>query len=225
MATLLSHLGSISVWCSPRINKSQARYHTVFRTARVLLLVIAALFLAATSTRAQFQQPLVFSSGGAVMVRNDQTGALTPASGSPFPPTGQTLTIDVQGRYLFGIGVDGVHMYEITDSGTGAYAEVPNSPFASSNTNSPTFIAVEPTGNYIAVVSAFSQLSGQAGVETFQISPNAPGGPALVPVSGSFRQLDSLVVGASQPAGSVQAFYLYLGPEFPSNANFPTGEE
>ena len=79
----------------------------------------------AVPAQAQFQQPLVFSSGGAIVVRNDQTGALTPVSGSPFPATNQTLTLDVKGRYLFGIGVNSIHMYAITDSNTGAYERCP----------------------------------------------------------------------------------------------------
>ena len=190
-----------------------------------LLFGALVLFLAVTSARAQFQQPLVFSSGGAVMVRDDATGVLTPTNGSPFPASNSTLTIDVQGRYLFGIGVNSIRMYAITDSSTGAYQEVQNSPFASANTSSPIFIAVEPSGNYIAVVNSLSALAGQAGAETFQISPNASGGPALIPVANSFTQLDSMVIGVSQPASSAQAFYLYLGPHFPSNTNLANGEE
>jgi hypothetical protein len=193
--------------------------------SELLLFSALVLFLAASPARAQFQQPLVFSSGGAVVVRDDATGVLTPTNGSPFLATNTTLTIDVQGRYLFGTGVNSIHMYAITDSSTGAYQEVQNSPFASANTNSPIFIAVEPSGNYLAVVNSQSGLAGQAGAETFQISPNASGGPALIPVANSFTQLDSMVVGVSQPASSAQAFYLYLGPHFPSNPNFPDGEE
>src|SRR5271155_1605310 len=192
--------------------------------ARIILGALA-LIIVASQARAQFPQPLVFSSGGAVVVRDDATGALTPATGSPFPAPNTTLTIDVQGRYLFGIGVNSIHMYVITDSTTGAFQEVTNSPFASQNTNSPIFIAVEPTGNYLAVVNSLSALPGQAGAETFQISPNASGGPALIPVPNSFTQLDSTVIGVSQPATSAKAFYLYLGPEFPSTPNFPNGEE
>ncbi|HZC65258.1 MAG TPA: choice-of-anchor D domain-containing protein [Candidatus Dormibacteraeota bacterium] len=192
--------------------------------ARLIFLSFSLLALAVPAS-AQFQQPFVFSSGGAVVVRNDQTGALTPVSGSPFPATNQTLTLDVQGRYLFGIGVNSIHMYAIIDSDTGAYQEVANSPFASANTDSPVFVAVEPTGNFLAVVN--SQTSGTAfgNVETFQISPTANGGPALLPVAASMTPLDSAIIGISQPAASPTAFYLYLGPNFPDNPNFPTGEE
>ncbi len=202
----------------------QLRSIRVFRGAR-LFLGLLALFVAATAARAQFQEPLVFSSGGAVMVRDDATGALTPTTGSPFPASNNTLTIDVQGRYLFGIGVNSIHMYAITDSGTGAYQEVENSPFASANTNSPTFIAVEPTGSYIAVVNSQSTTPGQASAETFQISPSAAGGPALIPVPGSYTLLDSEVIGVSQPAASAKAFEIYLGPTFTTIPNFQHGEE
>ena len=186
--------------------------------------MLSFLALAATA-QAQFQQPLVFSSGGAVVVRNDQTGALTPVSGSPFPATNQTLTLDVQGRYLFGIGIDSIHMYAITDSNTGTYQEVTNSPFASANTDSPVFIAVEPTGNFLAVVNSQTPGATLGNVETFQIAPSASGGPALLPVAASMTALDSSIVGISQPTVSPTAFYLYLGPNFPDNPNFPTGEE
>src|SRR5580698_7985318 len=106
------------------------------------LIILAALALAALSvpaTHAQLQQPLVFSSAGAVASRNDQTGALTPVAGSPFTAANQSLVIDVQGRYLFAIGPSSIHMYQITDATTGAYQEVANSPFASSVTNQPAY--------------------------------------------------------------------------------------
>jgi hypothetical protein len=193
--------------------------------ATQLVLLLFSFLALAVPAQAQFQQPLVFSSGGAVIVRNDQTGALTPVSGSPFPATNQTLTLDVQGRYLFGIGVNGIHMYAITDSNTGDYQEVANSPFASANTDSPVFIAVEPTGDFLAVVNSQTPGAALGNVETFQISPSASGGPALLPVAASMMPLDSGIVGISQPAASPTAFYLYLGPNFPDNPNFPTGEE
>jgi hypothetical protein len=207
-----------------RANNSPTAWFATLHAARVLLIAVT-LLLAARGTCAQFQQPLVFSSGGAVAVRDDTTGLLTPVSGSPFQPTNENLTIDVQGRYLFGIGTNSIHMYEITDAGTGAYQEVANSPFASMFTMSPTFIAVEPSGNYIAVVNQIGPSQYQGSVETFQISPNAAGGPALVPVVGSYTALDSNVIGASQPASGATAFYLYLGMEFPSGSAYNTGEE
>ncbi|MGC1484916.1 MAG: hypothetical protein WA789_14055, partial [Candidatus Acidiferrum sp.] len=124
------------------------------------LIVFSILALATAnvpSARAQFQQPLVFSSAGAVAVRNDQSGLLTPVSGSPFTTANQSLTIDVQGRFLFAITTNSIRMFQITDSTTGAYLEVANSPFASPNTNQPAFIAVEPAGKYIAVVNRVGQ--------------------------------------------------------------------
>jgi hypothetical protein len=205
--------------------KCLPRKSTIVLSVVRLLIAVFALFVVTAKAQAQFQQPLVFSSGGAVMVRDDATGALTPTTGSPFSATNETLTIDVQGRYLFGIGVNSIHMYAITDPDTGAYQEVLGSPFASANTNSPTFIAVEPTGNYIAVLNSQSSLPEQAGAETFQILPNASSGPTLVPVPGSFTQLDSTIIGVSQPPGSAKAFYLYLGPQFQPDTNFANGEE
>jgi hypothetical protein len=98
-------------------------------------------------------------------------------------------------------------MYQV-DSVTGSYTEVPGSPFASANTNSPTVIATEPTGSYLAVVNSMGLNPGESSVESFQI--NAAAG-ALVPVSGSFLELVSTPIGAAaNPANGT--FYVYLGP-------------
>src|SRR5271156_998418 len=121
---------SVRVSYAWRFSSAKSKVAARLRGAQLLVGALV-LFLAAVPARAQFQQPLVYSSGGAVVVRDDATGVLTPTNGSPFPATNTTLTIDVQGRYLFGIGVNSIHMYAITDSGTGAYQEVQNSPFAS----------------------------------------------------------------------------------------------
>jgi hypothetical protein len=83
-------------------------------------------------------------------------------------------------------------MYQVNAT-TGAFAEVPNSPFASANSNEPVFIAVEPSGKYIAAFNRASPNAGQGSIETFQIdSANL----ALVPVAGSLQELDSTVIGA-----------------------------
>src|SRR2546430_630756 len=114
---------------------------------KVLTLALLQIFCSIL-VHAQLQQPLVFSSGGAVALRSDQTGLLTPVAGSPFAVAGQRVTLDALGRFLFAPGIDSVRMFQITDASTGAYAEVPNSPFASTKTKSPGFIAVEPTGQF-----------------------------------------------------------------------------
>ena len=162
---------------------------------------------------AQFSQPLVFSSGGAVALRNDQTGALTPVSGSPFLATGQNMTLDVQGRFLFCLGNNSIRMFQITDPTTGAYQEVPHSPFASSNTSDPVFIAVEPSGQFIAVVNLTGQNPGESLVETFKIDTGNPNLPALVPVPGSAVELISTPVpgGVVQPP-NVRNFLIFMGP-------------
>ncbi len=192
---------------------------------KILILLCASAFAAlyVPSARGQLQQTLVFSSEGAVAVRNDQTGALSPVSGSPFSSsTSSSFTLDVQGRFLFAPGNNSIHMFQITDSTTGAYQEVkPGSPFASTFTNDPVFIGVEPTGNYIAVVNRSSPIAGESSVETFQIQTNPP---ALVPVTNSFLELNSTPIGFSQPFDT-KSFYLYLGPSFPSDPTMPLGEE
>jgi hypothetical protein len=193
----------------------------------ILLVALAVAAFHVPSARAQLQQPLVFSSSGAVASRNDQTGALTAVSGSPFITLSQAppspFTLDVQGRFLFALGTNGIRMFQITNSTTGAYQEVANSPFASSNTNQPTFIAVEPTGKYIAVVNRVSQNPGEASVETFQISTT--GSPSLVPVTGSITELDSTPVGAAQPPDNTE-FLIFMGPNPQSqNSTIQSGSE
>ena len=179
-----------------------------------LLALASLIFCCSNLALAQLPQPLVFSSGGAVVLRNDQTGSLTPVTGSPFNSAGQNLTVDVQGRFLFSPGTDSIHMYHVTDATTGAYQEVPHSPFSSSNTKSPAFIAVEPTGQYIAVVNLVGQLPGESLVETFKIDASAP---ALIPVS--FVELVSrpVAAGFAQPPNA-QEFFIYMGPN-PSSSN------
>jgi hypothetical protein len=190
---------------------------------RILIFLSGATLAAAAApmSRAQFQQPLVFSSGGAVAVRNDQTGVLTSVTGSPFAGAPSKFTIDVQGRFLFAPGTNSIHMYEITDSTTGAYTEVAHSPFASGNTHQPVFIAVEPTGQFIAALNLAGQNPGDASVETFQISPTAVGGPALIPVPGSATELDSTPVGVAQPPDNKE-FLIFMGPN-PQSQN-PTAQ-
>jgi Abnormal spindle-like microcephaly-assoc'd, ASPM-SPD-2-Hydin len=185
-----------------------------------ILIILATLVLASLivpASRAQLQQPLVFSSAGAVASRNDQTGLLTPVAGSPFTAANQALAIDVQGRYLFAIGTTSIHMYEITNPTTGAYQEVANSPFASSVTNQPAYVAVEPTGQFIAVVNRVGENPGDGLVETFQISPSAPGGPALIPVAGSGTELDSTAIGFAQPPNN-KTFLIFMGAN-PQSSN------
>jgi len=183
----------------------------------IILCIFSPAAISVPSALAQFQQPLVFSSAGAVATRNDQTAALTPVTGSPFAAANQSLAIDVQGRFLFAIGASSIHMYQITDSTTGAYQEVANSPFASPVTNQPAYIAVEPTGQYIAVVNRVGQNPGDGMVETFQIAPAAAGGPALIPVAGSATELDSTAIGFAEPPDNKE-FLIFMGPN-PLSAN------
>jgi len=195
----------------------------------IILATLALAVSIAPPALAQLQQPLVFSSAGAVASRNDQTGALTPVAGSPFTAANQSLVIDFQGRFLFAIGTSSIHMYQITDATTGAYQEVACSPFASSVTNQPAFIAVEPSGNYIAVVNRVGQNPGDGSVETFAISPSsnscALGGPALTPVLGSATELDSTPLGVAQPPNNKE-FLVFMGPNpQSSNSTIAQGSE
>ena len=179
---------------------------------RICLFLTAVLLFAALAD-AQLQQPFVYTTGGAIATRNDATGVLAPTSASPLTVLGVPAVLDAKGRFLFTAGNNSIHMYQV-DSVTGSYTEVPGSPFASANTNSPTLIATEPTGAYLAVVNSIGLNPGESSVESFQI--NAAAG-ALVPVSGSFLELVSAPIGsAANPA--MGTFYVYLGPN-PSSSN------
>ena len=172
--------------------------------ALCVLILIVTVLLCSNLAHAQFQQPFVFSSAGAVMTRNDQTGVLTPVTGSPYAPASFQI-LDVQGRFLFGVGTNSIHMY-LVNSTTGAYSEVPNSPFASPHTDQPVFLAVEPTGKYLAVINQVGLNPGESSIETFQIdAPNL----ALVPVPGSLMELDSTLIGAGIDHQN-RRFYAFL---------------
>lgn len=192
--------------CAETCARSTGRSNAV--RAVLFLSVILAAGLPAS---AQFQQPFVFSTSGAVMTRNDQTGVLTTVAGSPYAAA-DFQTLDVQGRFLFGLGTNSISMYQV-NSTTGAFSQVPNSPFATGNTNQPGFIAVEPSGQYIAVVNRASPIQGQGSIETFRIDA---ANLALVPVTGSFQELDSTVIGAGIDHLN-RRFYVFLAP----NPNIP----
>lgn len=104
-------------------------------------------------------------------------------------------------------------MYQV-DAATGAYTEVSGSPFASAYTNSPTLLATEPTGTYLAVVNSTGLNAGESSVESFQIDS---ANQALIPVPGSLIELVSTPIGAAaNPAFG--SFRVYLGPN-PASPN------
>lgn len=174
---------------------------------------LTALLVLAISANAQLQQPFVYTTGGAIATRDDATGVLAATADSPLAVLGFPAVLDAKGRFLFAAGYNSIHMYQV-DSATGSYTEVPGSPFASANTNSPTMIATEPTGAYLAVVNSIGLNPGESSVESFQI--NAAAG-ALVPVSGSFLELVSTPIGAAANS-AIGTLYVYLGPK-PTSPN------
>ena len=175
-------------------------------------LAFASLFFS-NAAHAQLQQNFIYTTGGAIAIRNDTNGTLAPVNGSPLFPLGFPAVLDAKGRFLFAAGNDSIHMYTV-DSTTGLYGEVNGSPFASANTNGPILLATEPTGTYLAVVNSAGLNPGESSVESFLIDPSAE---TLTPVTGSFLELVSSPVGAaSNPA--LGKFFVYLGPN-PSSSN------
>ena len=171
------------------------------------------------SASAQLQQPFVFQNNGASVfagIRNDITGAITEVNGSPFPSrvVNEVYALDFKGRYLFAASSSSkVSMFTV-DSNSGALQEVPTSPFASTITNGPAFIATEITGQYVFVVNSAGSAAGEISVEAFQIdSVNL----ALVPAA-SWMVPGSLVRATSDPRG--HAIYVFMN----STANPPVAE-
>ena len=113
------------------------------------LLLAASSLLHPVPSRAQLQQPFVYTSGGGIAIRNDSTGALTLAPVSPLAPLSFPVAIDAKGRFLFSADNNSVRMYQV-DAATGAYTEVPNSPFSSATTTNPILVATEPPENLSA---------------------------------------------------------------------------
>lgn len=103
---------------SPRVSPSSIAGH--------IYLCVTVLLALAGSANAQLQQPFVYTNG-----------VLAPTSASPLAVLGFPAVLDAKGRFLFAAGNNSIHMYQV-DSVTGSYTEVPGSPFASANTNSPT---------------------------------------------------------------------------------------
>ena len=107
--------------------------------------------------------------------KNGQTGALSPAPGSPIPDRfeGGQLAVDALGRLLFVLNqtTNSISMYQINSS-TGVLTEVPNSPFSAGATinpnqapSQPVSLATEKSGKYLYVgyrggnVSSFSAIT------------------------------------------------------------------
>jgi hypothetical protein len=57
-------------------------------TAGRICLFLTVMFILASSADAQLQQPFVYTTGGAIAIRNDTTGALAPTSASPLAVLG-----------------------------------------------------------------------------------------------------------------------------------------
>jgi hypothetical protein len=187
--------------------------HTRLRIRLPHFIALALCLFLTSAARAQLQQNFIYTTGGAIAIRNDTNGTISPVNGSPLFPLGFPAVLDAKGRFLFAAGNDSIHMYTV-DSTTGLYGEVNGSPFASPNTNGPILLATEPTGTYLAVVNSTGLNPGESSVESFLIDPAAE---TLTPVAGSFLELVSSPVGAAaNPAFG--KFFVYLGPNpFSSN--------
>src|ERR1700676_5136043 len=144
---------------SPRVSLSS--------NAGRICLFLTGLLVLASSASAQLQPPFVYTTRGAIATRDDATGVLAPTSASPLAVLGFPAVLDAKGRFLFAAGNTSIHMYQV-DSVTGSYTEVPGSPFASANTNSPTLIATEPAGSYLAVVNSIGLNTGESSVDLFR---------------------------------------------------------
>ena len=190
---------------------------------------LIALLICSISAHAQFQQPFVFAvnpngptPGILVFTRNDLTGILTPVAGSPFPSreTANFITVDFKGRFLFTAnhGNSKISMFTI-DPNTGAVQEVPNSPFASSFTNTPVFLSSESSGQFLYAIN-FYGLNSNADASSFESFQIDAANRDLKPSSNGATDLPGLI----QPCGagthpSGKTFYAYANNPTPSNPN------
>jgi len=111
--------------------------------------------------------------------KSGQTGALSPAAGSPFPDQreGGRMAVDALGRFLFVLNptTDTISMFQI-DSSTGALTEVPSSPFAAAKTinpnqgpSLPVSLATEKSGKYLYVGYTGGNFSNSSAITPFAI--------------------------------------------------------
>jgi Abnormal spindle-like microcephaly-assoc'd, ASPM-SPD-2-Hydin len=168
---------------------------------------------------AQTQQPFLFGTqssnnqmvGLVTFVRNDVTGELTQATGSPFA-TFHTSgcgpgVIDPKGRFLYGSCGLGAAMYTL-DATTGDTAEVAGSPFGGSSDSSPGIVVAESTGNFVYVLKPNNNPNLPASssylLDKFRVDST---GEQLVPVSSTPVDLNGTQVGP--PAANPHAMYIY----------------
>ena len=200
------------------------RASSLFETLILLRLLPAMLFLLfALPARAQFKQPFVFAAdpkGIAVYTRNDISGVLAPVAGSPFPSKEPVdfITLDFTGRFLFTSNQahSKISMFTV-DPNTGALQEVPNSPFASTHTNTPVFLSVESSGQFLYAINFTGSNANVSSLESFQIDAT---NLDLKPSSNGATDLPGLLLpcgAATHPSG--KTFYAYLNNPTPSNPN------
>jgi hypothetical protein len=117
------------------------------------------------------------------------------------------MTLDFTARFLFTAthNPSKISMFTV-DPNTGALQEVPKSPFASPSTNSPVFLSVESSGQFLYVINFNSSQPDVSSIESFQIDPvNLD----LIPSSSGATQLPGLFLsGATHPSG--KSFYTLL---------------
>jgi hypothetical protein len=58
------------------------------------------LLVLASSASVQLKQPFVYTTGGAIAIRNDPTAVLAPTSSSPLAVLGYPAVLDAKGRFL-----------------------------------------------------------------------------------------------------------------------------
>lgn len=180
--------------CAKSSSRQKNNWKTLIfaRALALYLLAFAAGSLAmSTAAYGQTQQPFLIAipsganrHGAVTFVRDDTTGLLSaiPNTTVTFQNPCDPYTAEPKYRFLFGNCNGGLSMYTL-DASTGVVAEVPNSPFTETTTNSAAVIMAEATGQYVYIVKAnFSgSISGSNfSLDTFKIDPLTP---ALVPTS------------------------------------------
>lgn len=136
------------------------------------------------------------------------TGALTPATGSPFATASTGLTMASGGKFAYALKGGGIGGFAI-DLTSGAIAEIAGSPFAAPSISIPDFIniafsiAIDPSGRYLYAAFAFYGSSCRNSIcgtslETFAIDPatgalaSIGGAPFTTPLASGSLAIDAL---------------------------------
>jgi hypothetical protein len=193
------------------------RLSTIRTLFAASLLAIPGLALAQSAPPPlMYQNPDTANAAGtfsfAALTLNQQTGAVSPAPGSPFATNAslQAMAIDPLGRFLYAVNpqANNIAMFAI-DQSTGALTQVPNSPFAVPGSNNPQFVAADSSGKFVYVGASNCTNPTLGCIDVYAVDRT---NNALVAPAQANLTLPGRVAGlAANP--SFPVLYVYVGPD------------